>query len=82
VIITPALGFIAGGLNWINLYGDGEINWTKGFAYVAIIQNFSQLAALYCLVWFYVRHFLSLSFLSIFLNDSSVNLARLISALL
>ncbi len=35
-------------------YGEGEINWSKGYAYIALLQNFSQLAALYCLVWFYV----------------------------
>jgi hypothetical protein len=35
-------------------YGEGEINWSKGYVYIALLQNFSQLAALYCLVWFYV----------------------------
>lgn len=54
VFITPPLAFVAAGLNWIGHYGDGEIDWTKGFPYVALIQNFSQLVSLYCLVWFYM----------------------------
>lgn len=54
VIITPLLAMFAGVANWFDEYGDGEINWDKGYPYVALIQNFSQITSLYCLVWFYV----------------------------
>lgn len=54
VLIVPILGFLAAGLNWANAYGEGEINWNKGYVYIALVQNFSQLFALYALVWFYV----------------------------
>ena len=54
VIITPILALVAGFLNWADEYGDGEINWHKGYPYIILIQNCSQVISLYALVWFYV----------------------------
>ena len=54
VLIAPLLALSAGVLNWFNAYGDGEVDWTKGYAYVIAILNCSQLVSLYCLIWFYM----------------------------
>lgn len=35
------------------LYGEGDFDWATGYPYVAIILNFSQMWAIYCLVMFY-----------------------------
>ncbi|RLN40994.1 hypothetical protein C2845_PM01G17660 [Panicum miliaceum] len=34
-------------------YGDGEFKWNYGYPYIAVVINFSQTWALYCLVKFY-----------------------------
>lgn len=54
VIISPILAFLAVVLDVFHLYGDGEIDWNRGYVYVMIIQNTTQLIALYCLIWLYV----------------------------
>ena len=36
-----------------NVYGEGEFNLLRGYTYIAFIDNFSQLWALYCLAMFY-----------------------------
>jgi hypothetical protein len=59
-VIMPLVAFVAGALNWLDLYGEGEIDWHYAYPYVALIQNFCQLAALYCLVWFWVCSFIAL----------------------
>ncbi|KAH7294954.1 hypothetical protein KP509_27G026300 [Ceratopteris richardii] len=35
------------------LYGEGEFKWNRGYLYVAVVINFSQSWALYCLMQFY-----------------------------
>lgn len=54
VFISPVVSFSAVILAAFGKYGDGVIDWEEGYVYVMIIQNFTQLMALYCLVWFYV----------------------------
>lgn len=48
------MSLIAVTLNQFGAYGDGEIDWEKGYVYIALVQNFTQLASLYALVWLYV----------------------------
>ncbi|KAL5714648.1 hypothetical protein ACHQM5_016579 [Ranunculus cassubicifolius] len=35
------------------VYGEGKFEWTYGYPYLAVVLNFSQTWALYCLVQFY-----------------------------
>eukprot|EP00249_Psilotum_nudum_P021549 c28152_g1_i1 orf=571-2082(+) len=34
-------------------YGEGNFKWDKGYPYIAVVMNFSQSWALYCLIQFY-----------------------------
>lgn len=36
-----------------DLYGEGEFRWDRGYIYMAVVINFSQSWALYCLIQFY-----------------------------
>ena len=36
-----------------DVYGEGELNLFRGYVYIVVIDNFSQLWALYCLAMFY-----------------------------
>ncbi|KAI5445621.1 hypothetical protein KIW84_013731 [Lathyrus oleraceus] len=40
-------------LELFGVYGDGEFQWYYGYPYIAVVLNFSQMWALYCLVQFY-----------------------------
>lgn len=40
-------------LEQFDLYGEGEFDWYKGYPYITLVLNFSQLWALYCLVQLY-----------------------------
>ncbi|KAG0626589.1 hypothetical protein M758_2G136600 [Ceratodon purpureus] len=40
-------------LEQFELYGEGEFDWYKGYPYITLVLNFSQLWALYCLVQLY-----------------------------
>jgi len=54
VIISPIASFIAVVCGALDIYGDGVIDWTRGYVYIAIVQNVTQIVALYCLIWFYM----------------------------
>lgn len=53
-IIIKVLGsWAALMLEIFNKYGEGDFDFSKGYPYITVVQNFSQLWALYCLVKFY-----------------------------
>ena len=54
VILSPLLAMIAIALASFELYEDGDLRPDRGFLYVALMQNITQLASLYALVWLYV----------------------------
>lgn len=54
VIISPLCSFAAVVMGAFDCYGDGVIDWRQGYVYIAIIQNITQVVALYCLIWFYL----------------------------
>lgn len=53
IIIKVCCSWLAFILNLFNLYGEGEFDFSMGYPYITIVQNFSQMWALYCLVQFY-----------------------------
>ena len=53
-IISPVISIIAMVLNFFGYYGDGDMDFTKGYVYITFVQNVTQLTSLYCLVWLYV----------------------------
>eukprot|EP00591_Stephanopyxis_turris_P002353 CAMPEP_0195512042 /NCGR_PEP_ID=MMETSP0794_2-20130614/4151_1 /TAXON_ID=515487 /ORGANISM="Stephanopyxis turris, Strain CCMP 815" /LENGTH=216 /DNA_ID=CAMNT_0040639759 /DNA_START=669 /DNA_END=1319 /DNA_ORIENTATION=- len=40
-------------LEIFDFYGEGVLDWGKGYIYIAVVTNFSQMWALYCLVKFF-----------------------------
>lgn len=53
MILKASCGFLALLLELFGVYGDGEFKWNVGYPYIAVVMNFSQMWALYCLVQFY-----------------------------
>ena len=53
-IISPVISIIAMVLNFFGYYGDGDMDFTRGYVYITFVQNITQLTSLYCLVWLYV----------------------------
>ncbi|KAG0620925.1 hypothetical protein M758_4G255400 [Ceratodon purpureus] len=53
IIIKVSCSCAAFILSLFDLYGEGEFDFSQGYPYITIIQNFSQMWALYCLVQFY-----------------------------
>ncbi|KAJ8751054.1 hypothetical protein K2173_016235 [Erythroxylum novogranatense] len=53
MILKTVCAFLAFILTLFGVYGDGEFNWHYGYPYIALVLNFSQMWALYCLVQFY-----------------------------
>jgi hypothetical protein len=53
IIIKVSCSWAAFILNLFDVYGEGEFDFSKGYPYVTLAQNFSQMWALYCLVQFY-----------------------------
>ncbi|XP_054807565.1 protein LAZ1 homolog 2 isoform X2 [Prosopis cineraria] len=53
MILKTVCAFLAFLLELFGVYGDGEFNWHCGYPYMAVVLNFSQMWALYCLVQFY-----------------------------
>ncbi|KAL6878467.1 hypothetical protein ACP4OV_012637 [Aristida adscensionis] len=53
MILKTLCAFLALILELFGAYGDGEFKWDYGYPYIAIVINFSQTWALYCLVKFY-----------------------------
>ncbi|XP_059433239.1 protein LAZ1 homolog 2 isoform X1 [Corylus avellana] len=53
MILKMVCAFLAFLLELFGVYGDGEFKWYYGYPYIAVVLNFSQMWALYCLVKFY-----------------------------
>ncbi|KAL5218565.1 hypothetical protein ABZP36_019249 [Zizania latifolia] len=53
MILKSLCAFLSLILELFGVYGDGEFKWYYGYPYIAVIINFSQTWALYCLVKFY-----------------------------
>ncbi|KAF7086513.1 hypothetical protein CFC21_089799 [Triticum aestivum] len=53
MILKTLCAFLAFILELFGAYGDGELKWNYGYPYIALVINFSQTWALYCLVKFY-----------------------------
>eukprot|EP01025_Chloroclados_australasicus_P041359 TRINITY_DN4377_c0_g2_i1.p1 TRINITY_DN4377_c0_g2~~TRINITY_DN4377_c0_g2_i1.p1 ORF type:complete len:371 (-),score=21.88 TRINITY_DN4377_c0_g2_i1:168-1280(-) len=53
VIVRPTMTFISFICKQYGYYGEGEINFNKGYVYAAIINSVAQMWALYCLAIFY-----------------------------
>ncbi|CAL5375557.1 unnamed protein product [Camellia sinensis] len=53
MILKTFCAFLALILELCGVYGDGEFKWCYGYPYIAVVLNFSQMWALYCLVKFY-----------------------------
>ncbi|CAF3606278.1 unnamed protein product [Rotaria socialis] len=53
--ITPLCACIAVVLNLTGLYGNGQWSFNRGYPYITIVINISQILALYTLVTFYIN---------------------------
>ncbi|KAL3747054.1 hypothetical protein ACJRO7_015915 [Eucalyptus globulus] len=53
MILKTVCAFLALILELLGVYGDGEFKWNYGYPYIAVVLNFSQMWALFCLVQFY-----------------------------
>ncbi|KAF9616060.1 hypothetical protein IFM89_028526 [Coptis chinensis] len=53
MILKTFCAFLAFVLELFGVYGDGEFKWHYGYPYLAVVLNFSQMWALFCLVQFY-----------------------------
>lgn len=53
MILKTSSAFLALILELFGVYGDGKFKWFYGYPYIAVVLNFSQMWALYCLVQFY-----------------------------
>uniref|UniRef100_A0A0E0NWC9 Protein LAZ1 homolog 2 n=2 Tax=Oryza TaxID=4527 RepID=A0A0E0NWC9_ORYRU len=53
MILKSLCAFLSSILELFGKYGDGEFKWYYGYPYIAVVINFSQTWALYCLVKFY-----------------------------
>lgn len=53
MIIKTLSAILAVVLESFGVYGEGEFKWYYGYPYLAVVLNFSQSWALYCLVQFY-----------------------------
>ncbi|CAN1234865.1 Protein LAZ1 homolog 1 [Linum perenne] len=53
MIVKMICALIAIILEAFGVYGEGKFNWNYGYPYLAVVLNFSQSWALYCLVQFY-----------------------------
>ncbi|KAK4266075.1 hypothetical protein QN277_027047 [Acacia crassicarpa] len=53
MILKTLCAFLAFLLEHFGVYGDGKFKWHYGYPYMAVVLNFSQMWALYCLVQLY-----------------------------
>ncbi|XP_061355467.1 protein LAZ1 homolog 1-like [Gastrolobium bilobum] len=53
MILKMICALLAMILQFFGVYGEGKFEWKYGYPYLALILNFSQTWALYCLVQFY-----------------------------
>lgn len=53
MILKTICALLAIILQLFGVYGEGKFEWTCGYPYLAVVLNFSQTWALYCLIQFY-----------------------------
>ncbi|XP_020115262.1 protein LAZ1 homolog 1 isoform X1 [Ananas comosus] len=53
MILKPICAILAIILELFGVYGEGKFEWQYGYPYLAVVLNFSQTWALYCLIQFY-----------------------------
>jgi hypothetical protein len=53
-LVRPATALTAFILSLLDLYGESNFDWSKGYPYLAFITNMSQIWSMYSLVIFYV----------------------------
>ncbi|KAK9271092.1 hypothetical protein L1049_026681 [Liquidambar formosana] len=53
MILKMICALLAMILEYFGVYGEGKFEWRYGYPYLAVVLNFSQTWALYCLVQFY-----------------------------
>ncbi|KAK4273930.1 hypothetical protein QN277_017230 [Acacia crassicarpa] len=53
MIVKMICALLAMILQAVGVYGEGKFEWKYGYPYLAVVLNFSQTWALYCLVQFY-----------------------------
>lgn len=53
MIVKTICALVAIILQLCGAYGEGKFEWTYGYPYLAVVLNFSQTWALYCLIQFY-----------------------------
>ncbi|CAA0813389.1 Protein LAZ1 homolog 1 [Striga hermonthica] len=53
MILKMICAFLAMFFEFLGVYGDGKFEWNYAYPYLAVVLNFSQTWALYCLVQFY-----------------------------
>ncbi|TVU47091.1 hypothetical protein EJB05_06671 [Eragrostis curvula] len=53
MILKPICAVLAIFLQLLGIYGEGKFGWKYGYPYLAVVLNFSQTWALYCLIQFY-----------------------------
>lgn len=53
MILKTVCAFLAIILQLFGVYGEGKFGWNYGYSYLAVVLNFSQTWALYCLIHFY-----------------------------
>ncbi|URE43424.1 hypothetical protein MUK42_15177 [Musa troglodytarum] len=53
MILKTVCAFLAIILELFGVYGEGKFGWRYGYPYLAVVLNFSQTWALYCLIQFY-----------------------------
>lgn len=61
VIIRPVTTLLAVFSQFFGVYGEGEYDLSKTYVYLLIINNISQITAMYCLVIFYTGYKMELS---------------------
>lgn len=53
MILKTICAFLAIIFQVLGIYGEGKFEWRYGYPYLAVVLNFSQTWALYCLIQFY-----------------------------
>lgn len=53
MLLKMICALLAMGFQFFGIYGEGKFEWKYAYPYLAVILNFSQTWALYCLVQFY-----------------------------
>ena len=61
VIVRPLTTLLAVVSQFFGVYGEGEYDFSKTYVYLLLINNISQITAMYCLVIFYTGYKMELS---------------------